>query len=270
MRVIPIPVYSMDMPEPIRITILAFAIFVVCFLVTVYFVSEAQEFFRFLKAKSADDNPFIDDHTVSHGQGGIIHPVNDMPNPYEMKTKETNERDHYLFKVLDHLLCTASGFNVPIVYTNPDGLNFSSNTTVSTENAAGYLKYTTAMYSYIIDSIFIRARANEHVSVFGEESELYKFIGTLAHEVGHIVSMMNYGDDSEEGADLEAYKICKEVLEPDEKENTLIASWLALHFPDKDNYIHPLKILTPDDPMYVDLGKKAVELARRMEEERNK
>lgn len=96
-------------------------------------------------------------------------------------------------------------------------------------------KDAAAYISYYLD----RDRpANAEIHLLNSQREIYEYLswGTYAHEIGHYISVNYYGDTSEEGADLEAYKLINFILP--EKDKRIIRSTIVICFNHGD-YTHP-------------------------------
>ena len=95
-------------------------------------------------------------------------------------------------------------------------------------DAAGYISYEKNDYGISSAEIYLR------------EDKSYEFYGwtTLAHEVGHYISINQYKDKSEAGADYEAAKLILKLLDSDE-DKAFIKYWLDCMFEDKAKSLNP-------------------------------
>lgn len=171
--------------------------------------------------------------------------------------KQIALRTLYLFKVHDKLLCTCYDYNIPVVYVKPGPIAFK----FSNQDAAGVFKYNInpfGQYRHDSGMIFLKAYGSDLPEPY-DYGEFSRIISIFAHEVGHLISIAEYGDDSEEGADLEAYKLCESVADPEElKECSYIRIWLDSFFTQKENYEHPSERNQPTE-----VGAHSVALNKR-------
>ena len=122
---------------------------------------------------------------------------------------------------------------------------YSSDIFKDNEKAIGKIIYTKTVFGghkYFKDyriflmymKEFLERTANN--GFFGYVS----YVCVFAHEIGHYLSISNYNDESEEGADFEGYKLIMSLLTDKEKENELIIMAIDIYM-NKDelkNYAH--------------------------------
>lgn len=158
------------------------------------------------------------------------------------KRRELGEFYYFTNRLFNELLFYCYENNINISYVKPtDEPDTPFSPKSDTENASGYISYKvgTLARTYYPHSISIRLNPKNHLELM-EDFEYSRTIFTLAHEVGHAISMLEYQDDSEEGADLEAYKFCKNIMKSYEEENIEIKSWVNGYFGySSEGYQHP-------------------------------
>lgn len=115
------------------------------------------------------------------------------------------------------MLAYCSEYDIPV---SRDG-NFKR---ANNKEAAGYIIYICNSNTGIISEaeIFIQSDIDKLRDVSW---------ATLAHEVGHFISQNRYNDQTEGGADMEAYNLIVEILP--EKDKKLMYSTLDIFFDDR-------------------------------------
>lgn len=102
-------------------------------------------------------------------------------------------------------------------------------------DAAAYINYHTMYDGRVADA---------EIHLLNSSRRVYEYLSwaTYAHEVGHYISVNYFGDNSEEGADLEARRLIEQILP--EKDRKLINSTIIICFSYGD-YEHPVSNYIP-------------------------
>ena len=115
----------------------------------------------------------------------------------KIKTEETE----YISKLYQKLQEVAEKENIP--YIIDDSVFVGDN-----EDAAAFIKYKSTTYFFPVFKIEYK-----NFAIYSRtQDNLLAYTFTLAHELGHYFSIVLYDDNSEDGADFEAYYLCKSIL----------------------------------------------------------
>lgn len=163
------------------------------------------------------------------------------------KRRDLGENYYYMNRLFNELLfyCYEHSINIHYIKpTNKPDLPFSAES--DTEDASAYIAYTHFPNSRIYNPHDIYIKLNGRDSKPSNTSFAHDYLKAsntvlcLAHEVGHAISMTEYHDSSEEGADLEAYKFCKNLMEPEEEDQLEIKCTIDCFFGGSKDYKHPI------------------------------
>lgn len=140
--------------------------------------------------------------------------------------KKRNKARDILIELLEEY---CSNKNIPISYGDE---NYFVN---NAPDAAGRITY---VCHYTKDGI-ISYYDNFEIFIRNKR-EVYFSYTTLAHEIGHYISVNDFNDGSEEGADYEASKLVRSLLE--EKLQKLFKSEFGIFFNEDElkNYVHKM------------------------------
>lgn len=153
----------------------------------------------------------------------------------EIKKSKQDKKEYPIITWLlqNDLECFARKNNIPVSYGE---IYFQKD---DRKDACGLFYYTKFIDSseFVYMRIFIR---DDRV-VYPGDSRDQVFI--LAHELGHFISITKYDDKSEQGADLEGYKLIDSLLSDYEKENEELQIYLDVYFRDRiKDYSHPKEV----------------------------
>lgn len=138
--------------------------------------------------------------------------------------------------IIDYLFTKLEDYcyqkNIPIIYGEAFFLNRDR------QDCCGTIQYTKtknndSTISYKNFVIFVRTGVLGHIAEFS----------TLAHEIGHYISLTSYNDESEEGADYEADKLVRSFLT--KKQQRMLKLELKIFFNEDElkDFKHERKIV---------------------------
>ncbi len=145
-------------------------------------------------------------------------------------------KDRFKGKVIDRVMaCLYMYCNIKNIQVYIDSGNFKRS---NNNDAVGYIEYSYSNDTGVISEARIYLRSDR---------ELFKELRwiTFAHELGHYISQNVYNDNSEEGADMEAYKFICSLLP--KKDRFILSDYLQYMFSNKkdhpkENIIYPSHI----------------------------
>ena len=127
----------------------------------------------------------------------------------EISDNVSSKRRNLLIKDLEDRMIGAILSNPDIEFISYDDSEFFS----THNDAAGVIQYKTALFN----SKYKLLGTAKNFKIFIRKKDKWSWT-VLAHEYGHYLSIKNYRDDSEEGADYEALKwLRQEILTPAEQ-----------------------------------------------------